>query len=172
MSVFTEVNTGPLLSEEVEVDQPELENKYKIDDQEVIVLTGRNPKCPAGYNIIKTDLNPKNSSTNVMICAKNLKLGQNNKPTSNDNGLDWQDNIALGVSDTDYQNLRFPFNYRDDAFADNDDQTEELNYSKLYYNPGIPFELCIILLIVIISIIYVLNDKNNKKETILNNITK
>jgi hypothetical protein len=140
--MFTEINNGPLISEEVDIDQPELKNSFKENGKEIIVLTGRNPKCPAGFHIINTNLNECKTDTKVIICEKNnssnnLSNDQKNNQKNNQKNisddqvdqktdqknniitphLDWEDVLTLGISDDDYDRLHFPFNYRDDSFT-------------------------------------------------------
>jgi uncharacterized integral membrane protein len=156
-SIFEKNNSGTLFSDEIAINEPEIENKYSIDGKEIIVLTGRNPKCPDGYKIIKTNLNKKDSDINVIICGKNIDINQKVEPAKSNHGLDWQDPLALSVSNKDYSHLEFPFIERDDSFIGADDT---------YKHTG-NIELWSVILLFILVILYIVNNTKYKKINIM-----
>jgi hypothetical protein len=131
---------------ETEIAHPELVNTYKIDGQEVTVITGKDPKCPPGYKIIKTNINDKESGVKVIICSKG-DLNSLQLPT-----------LSVSPIPTFLDNQHFPFSLRDDAFDNLEPDDEDDLYKECYFT----FEIIIFL----IAFIYLENLKNIKSDAV------
>jgi hypothetical protein len=146
-------------------DESEIKNTYKSNGKEIIVLTGRNPKCPNGFKILKTDIDNKDSNTKVIICVKGdiidstaeRGLERRQSPLPENHKLDHNDVLSLAVSDREFDGLRFPFIVRTDAF---NNESKELEESK---EPSESIESYNLLFIVLMFII-ILGCYINKKE--------
>lgn len=131
------------MEQKYEIEQKEFENNYG----EIKVITGPNPKCPAGYKIIKTNLNDEKSDTKVIICAKSDTL-----PSI----IEYNPNLNNTPDFIPFNKQNFPFGRRDDAFS---------NPSNIYLKKTIcDLKTSITFLFIIIILIYLVCSAKIKKN--------
>ena len=95
-----------------------IENSYKIDNKEILVITGKKAKCPPGFKILKTN-------TESLVCIKDTP-DDPIIPHNFDNEISIKPIVDLGNEET--EQIIYPFNFRDDSFISNmNNDTNNLN---------------------------------------------